>query len=104
MFSQHKVTQFTLNNYHWLLAILLYQFILNITVMSYTEITNTYIKIGLVFLYSIITWAYLTLIFFMHNNQSNLNMAKSSSSETIINTGKYDNRDDYPFGDVTTLT
>lgn len=66
MFSQAKVKQFTLQNYHWLIAILFYLFILNITMMSYTEITNIYVKLGLVFLYSVITWGYLTLIYFMY--------------------------------------
>lgn len=86
MFSQHKIKQFTLQNYHWLIAIFLYQFIQNITVMSYTEMTNIYIKLGLVVVYSIISWSFLTLIYFVYLSSGN-NIEKP---QPIINASSYD--------------
>ena len=88
MFSQKKIQQFTLQNYHWLIAIFIYQFIIHITMMSYTEINNIYIKLGLVFVYSILSWAFSTLIYFMIVAGNNL-----EKNPTIINTGNTGNYD-----------
>ena len=89
MFNQKKIQHFTCQNYHWLIAIFLFLLIQHSTTMSYTEITNIYIKIGLVFVYAIIGWAYLTLVYFMYyssiNNVEKVTPVINSTSSSTHN-------------------
>lgn len=98
MFSQKKIQQFTLQNYHWLIAIFLYQLIIYATTMSFSEITGAnaiYIKIGLVILYTFIAGAYLILVYFMFYASIN-NIEKVTP---IINTTSV-SQNEFNFDDI----
>jgi hypothetical protein len=86
MFNQKKIQNFTCHNYHWLIAIFLFLLIQHCTTMSYSEISNIYIKMGLVFLYAIVSWSYLTLVYFMYyysiNNIEKVTPIINSTSPT----------------------